>query len=70
MTALVSLPFITMIPIDYKITNFPYIYLLVYFFGKNYNIGELISATQKKERPQIFLLLVPHPFINEKFICQ
>ena len=47
MTALVSLLFIAMIPIDCKITNFS-LHLFVYFFGSNYNIGELTSATSKK----------------------
>ena len=46
MTALVSF-FITMIPIDCKITNFC-LYLFVYFFDNNYNIGELTSATSKE----------------------
>ena len=36
MTALVSLLFITMIPIDCKIMNFS-LYLFVNFFGDNYN---------------------------------
>jgi len=40
---LASLHFITMIPIDCKITNF-FLYLFVNFFGNNYNIGELTSA--------------------------
>jgi len=47
MTALVSLLFITMIPIDCKITNFS-LHLFVYFFGNNYNIGEPTSATLKE----------------------
>jgi len=47
MTALVSIIFITTIPIDCKITNFS-LYLFVYFFGNNYNIGEFISATSKE----------------------
>jgi len=42
MTALVSLLFIAMIPIDCKITIFS-LHLFVYFFGNNYNIGELTS---------------------------
>ena len=42
MTALVSLLFITMIPIDCKI-------ILVYLlFSNNYNIGELTSTTSKE----------------------
>jgi len=47
MTALVSLLFIAMIPIDCKITNFS-LHLIVYFFDSNYNIGELTSATSKE----------------------
>ena len=50
MTDLVSLLFITMIPIDFKITNFslqPLVCLL--FLGNNYNIGELTVPLQKKE---------------------
>ena len=46
MTALVSLLFITMIPIDCKITNLS-LYSFVYFFSNNYNIGELIDTTSK-----------------------
>jgi len=46
MTTLVSLLFITMIPIDCKITKFS-LNLFVCFFGSNYNIGELKSATSK-----------------------
>ena len=45
MTDLVSLLFIAMIPIDYKITKFS-LHLFVYFFGSNYYIDEL---TKKKE---------------------
>jgi len=48
MTALVSLLFIAMIPIDCKITNLS-LHLFVYFSDNNYNIGELISATLKKK---------------------
>ena len=40
MTDLVSLISIAMIPIDCKITNFS-MHLFVYFFGNNFNIGEL-----------------------------
>jgi len=47
MTTLVSLPFITMIPIDRKVTKFS-LCLFFYFFGNNYNIGELTSATSKE----------------------
>ena len=48
MTALVSLLFIAMIPIDCKITNFC-LHLYITIFGNNYNIGELTSATSKKK---------------------
>jgi len=47
MTALVSLLFIAMILTDYKITKFS-LHLFIYFFGNNYNIGELTSATLKE----------------------
>ena len=49
MTALVSLLFNAMVPIvdDCKITNFS-LHLFIYFFGSNYNIGELTSATSKE----------------------
>ena len=47
MTALVSLLFITTIPIDCKIINFSHTCLFT-FFGNNYNIGELTSTTSKK----------------------
>jgi len=47
MTALASLLFIAMIPIDCKITNFS-LHLFVNFFDNNYNIGELTSATSKE----------------------
>ena len=43
MTGLVSLLFIAMIPIDCKT-----LHLFVYFFCKNYNIGELTGATSKE----------------------
>ena len=44
MTALV---FLAIILTDCKITNFS-LYLFVYFFGNNHNIGELTSATSKE----------------------
>ena len=47
MTALVSLLFIAMIPIDCKITNFSLL-LFVYFFNNDFNISELTGATWKK----------------------
>jgi len=46
MTALVSLLFIIMMPIDCKF--FRYTCLLT-FFGNNYNIGEFISVTSKEK---------------------
>ena len=48
MTALVYLLFIAMIPIDYKITNFPYICLFT-FMVTIIIFGELTNATSKKE---------------------
>jgi len=47
MSALAPPLFITMIPIDCKVTIF-FLYLLVYFFGNNHNVGELKSATSKE----------------------
>ena len=49
MTDLVSLFFIAMISIDFKITNFPYTCLLFTFFATIIVFGELTSATSKKE---------------------
>jgi len=46
MTALSSLRFITMIPIDCKIINFS-LYLLT-FFSYNYYIGDFTSAVSKE----------------------
>ena len=63
MTALVSLLFITMIPIDCKITNSPYTCLFVYFFGYNYNIGEFIGTTSK-ERMTMNIIFVGATPIN------
>jgi len=48
MTALVSLFFITKIPIDCNITNFS-LYLFVCFIGNNNNISEFTSATLKEK---------------------
>ena len=67
MTAVVSLLFIAMILIDRKITIF-FLHLFVTFFGNNYNIGELTSATST-ERMTILFSWMPHSLINEKFIC-
>ena len=47
MTALVSLLFIAMIPMDCKLQIFPYTCLLT-FFSNDFNIGELTSATSKE----------------------
>jgi len=70
MTALVSLLFIAMIPIDCKITNFS-LNLFVYFYSTIIIIfGELTSTTSNKRMTQILILQVSHPSINEKFICQ
>jgi len=60
MTALVSLLFITMIPIDCKITNFS-LYLFVYFFGNNYSIGELTSTTLKERMTMNIIFLGATP---------
>ena len=65
MTGLVSLHFITMIPIDCKITNFS-LHLFVYFFWNNYNISSATS-NEKMITNVIFAGATP---INEKFICQ
>ena len=66
MTALVSLPFIAMTPIDCKITNFS-LHLFVYFFSNNHNIGELTSAISKEKMTMNVTFMA---LINEKFICQ
>ena len=63
MTDLVSLLFIAMILIDCKITKFS-LYLLVYFFCDNYNIGELTSATSK-ERMTTNIIFAGATPINE-----
>jgi len=47
MTAFVSILFITVIPTDCKIKKFS-LYLFLYFFCNNFNIGELTSATSKE----------------------
>ena len=47
MTALISLLFNAMIPIDCKITNFS-LYLFVYFLVTIIIFGELTSATSKE----------------------
>ena len=39
--------FLTMIPIECKITNFPFTCLFT-FFGNNYSIVEFISANSKE----------------------
>ena len=60
MTALV---FITMIPIDCKITKFPYTCLFI-FFGNNYNIGELMSTTSKERMTRVIIFVGATPIIN------
>jgi len=47
MTALVSLLFIAMIPINCKILNFS-LHLFVYFLNNDFNIDKLTSATSKE----------------------
>ena len=59
---LVSLLFITMIPIDCEIANFS-LCMFVYFLCNNYNIGELTSITSKKEWLRVLFSRVPHPLI-------
>jgi len=81
MTDLVSLLFIAMIPIDFKITNFPYTCLftffvtiiIVHFFCSNYNIWwtrkSVTSATNSNERMTtdiIFACATPIKFICHK----
>jgi len=58
MTALVSLLFIAMIPIDCKITNFS-LCLFVYFL---YNIGEFTSATSKERMTSYTIFAGATPF--------
>ena len=63
MTALVSLLFIAMIPIDCKITNFS-LHLFVYFFKATIIIfGELTSATSE-ERITIYIIFAGATPIN------
>jgi len=54
MTDLVSLLFVAMIPIDCKITNFPYTCFFTFFVTIIANIGELLSATSKERMNSIF----------------
>ena len=65
MTDLVSLLLIALILIDCKITNFS-LYLFVYFFGEDNNIGEFF---RRKNDHEYYFFRVPHPLINKKFIC-
>ena len=60
MTALVSLLFIAMIPIDCKITNFS-LYLFVYFFSRIIIFGELTSATSDERMPVSFVFAYVRP---------
>jgi len=69
MTDLVSLLFVAMIPIDCKITIFS-LCLFVYFFVTIIILVNSQAPLQTKEWPRILFLQVPHPLINEKFICQ
>ena len=66
MTAFVSLLFIAMIPIDCKITNFS-LHLFIYFFSKNYNIGELTSATSKERMTTNITFMGATPIDERKF---
>ena len=59
-----------MIPIDCKITNFFILACLFTFFGNNYSIGELTSATSKERMITNIIFAVPHSLSNENFICQ
>jgi len=58
MTDLVSLLFIAMIPIDFKITNFS-LHLFVYFFVTIIRFGELTSATSNERTDIIFAGATP-----------
>jgi len=66
MTDLVSLLFIATIV---KLQIFPYTCLFT-FFVTIIIFGELTSATSKERMTTNIILRVPHPLINEKFICQ
>jgi len=63
MTALVSLLFITMIPIDCKIKIFSYACLFIFLVTIIILVNSCTSATSKEIR--IILLWVPHPSVNE-----
>ena len=69
MTDLVSLLFIAMIPIDFKITNF-FLHLFVYFFATIIIFGELTSATSNGRMTTNIIFTGATPIINKKFICQ
>ena len=60
MTALVSLLFIAMIPIDCKVTNFS-LHLFVYFFSTIIIFGKLISATSKERMTANIIFLGATP---------
>ena len=62
MTALVSLIFIAIIPIDCKLQIFPYNCLFT-FLVTIIIFDELTSATSKE---RVLFSWVPHPLINEK----
>ena len=63
MTDLVSLPFVAMIPIDCKITNFS-LYLLFILFATIIILVNSQAPLQKKEWPRILFLRVPCTPIN------
>ena len=65
MTALVSLLFITMIPIDFKITNFFLTLVSLLFNNYSIMIGELTSATSK-ERMTTNIFCRHHTHCNSK----
>ena len=65
MTDLVSLLFIAMVPIDFKITL-----ICLLFFVTIIIFGELTSTISNKRMTTDIISQVPHPSINEKFICQ
>jgi len=66
MTDLVSLLFIAMIPIDCKITKFPYTCLFTFFVTITTIFGELTSATSS-ERMTTNITVNNKSFEGEKF---
>jgi len=59
-----------MIPIDCEITNFFLYLFFFYFFGNDYNIGELTSATSKERITTNIFFAGATPINYEKVICQ